>query len=61
MAHDAEYAQKAFLKQKDERKEMEATRHEIQRLQESMNRLTGTVDALHKDLLAIKQDIYVKA
>lgn len=57
MAHDAEYAQMAFLKEKDEQGQMETARLELRHLTDTVQRLESTVDDLRRDLLTIRQEI----
>lgn len=61
MAHDAEYAQQAFLKEKDERNRTNVTRLEFQRLQDSVHRVESCLHALRQDILTIKEEIHAKA
>ncbi|MDK2954808.1 MAG: hypothetical protein PWQ57_304 [Desulfovibrionales bacterium] len=61
MAHDAEYAQQAFLKEKDERNKTKVTRLEFQKLQDSVQRVESCLHALRQDILTIKEEIHAKA
>ncbi|MDK2957633.1 MAG: hypothetical protein PWQ57_3131 [Desulfovibrionales bacterium] len=58
MAHDAEYAQKAFMKKKeDERRTQETTLHEVHRLQAAVARLEGMVSELLAELRELKAEL----
>lgn len=57
MAHDADYSQMAFLKDKYEQGRMETTRLELRHLSDTVQRLEGTVDTLRRELLTIRKEI----
>jgi len=57
MAHDADYAQMALLKEKIERNQTETAHLELRSLTDTMQRLEGSVDQLRQELLTVKEEI----